>query len=141
LEEPDPSAPFYEGEKRVVRELVRINHLRNCMMCHAPSRSVEREPVRGQIPKPGVPLPPVDQYYGSGDGIFVRADVTYIKQDFAVMQPVGAAAPWPEMQRFDFVVRTRPATEEELAIAQQKGPEASYPQRDAVLWALKELGW
>jgi hypothetical protein len=141
LEEPDPSAPFYERDKStsVVRELVRINHLRNCMMCHAPSRAVEREPVRGQIPKPGVALPPVDEYYGPGDGIFVRADVTYLKQDFAVMQPVGAAAPWPEMQRFDFLVRTRPATEEELAVAQQKGPDASYPQREAVLWALKEL--
>jgi hypothetical protein len=139
LDEPDPSAPFSEGEKRVVRELVRINHLRNCLMCHAPSRSVERDVVRGQVPNPGRPLPPVDQYYGDGDGIFVRADVTYLKQDFAVMQPVGAAAPWPEMQRFDFVVRTRPATDEELAAAQQKGPEASYPQREAVLWALKEL--
>jgi hypothetical protein len=141
LKEPDPSAPFYEGEKRMVRELVRINHLRNCLMCHAPSRSMERDVVRGQVPNPGRPLPPVDQYYDGGEGIFVRADVTYLKQDFAVMQPVGAAAPWPEMQRFDFVVRTRPATEGELAIAQQKGPEASYPQREAVRWALKELGW
>ena len=34
---PDPSAPVYDPEqkKHFVREVVRINHLANCMLCHA----------------------------------------------------------------------------------------------------------
>ena len=31
------------------------------------------------------------------------------------MQPVGDAHPWPEMQRFDFLVRTRVLSEKEVA--------------------------
>jgi hypothetical protein len=139
LNEPDPRAPFSDQGTMKVRELVRINHLRNCLLCHAPSRS-ENEPIRAQVPKPGRPLPPIDQYYPpSGEGILVRADVTYLKQDFALAQPVAGAAPWPDMQRFDFVVRVRPATEKELAADAEKPADASHPQHDAVSWALKEL--
>src|SRR5262249_33564852 len=40
LEEPDPRAPVIQDvEKKkvpVVRELVRVNHHRNCLLCHAP---------------------------------------------------------------------------------------------------------
>src|SRR5262249_49155835 len=40
LSEPDPAAPFH-GERDgrptlLVRELVRINHFRNCQLCHPP---------------------------------------------------------------------------------------------------------
>src|SRR5262249_16941473 len=119
LNEPDPRAPFSDEGAMKVRELVRINHLRNCLLCHAPSKS-ENEPIRAQVPKPAAALPPIDQYYPpSGAGILVRADVTYLKQDFAVLQPVAGAPPWPDMQRFDFVVRVRLATAEELAAAEQ----------------------
>src|SRR5262249_55061221 len=38
LDEPDPNAPFVnERGHWAVRELTRVNHLRNCLLCHAPS--------------------------------------------------------------------------------------------------------
>ena len=36
------------------------------------------------------------------------------------MQPVEDANPWPEMQRFDFMVRTRAVTEDEAAQYREK---------------------
>jgi hypothetical protein len=48
---------------------------------------------------------------------------------------------WPERQRFDYLVRTREATPEEIA-AQNAIPqkaEAQYPQREAVLTVLRKL--
>jgi hypothetical protein len=135
-EAPDPRAAFYD-EKRgghFVRELVAINHLKNCLMCHAPSASKD-DLVRGRIPPPDQPLPSGVEYYERQDGIFVRADVTYLRQDFSVFQPVDNADPWPTMQRFDYVVRVRPATAEEKA----QPAARNYPQRQAVLYALKTL--
>jgi HEAT repeat protein len=67
-----------------VREVVRINHLRNCLMCHAASHNRDDQ-VRGLIPTPGSRLPPLIGYYGQQqDGNFVRADITYLRQDFSV---------------------------------------------------------
>ncbi len=37
LDEPAPDAPFKQGGKWLKRELVRVNHLRNCLLCHASS--------------------------------------------------------------------------------------------------------
>ena len=37
LELPDPSMPVKQDNKWTVRQLVRVNHLRNCLLCHAPS--------------------------------------------------------------------------------------------------------
>jgi hypothetical protein len=106
-------------------------------MCHAPSSSKD-DLVRGRIPPPDQPLPSGVEYYERQDGIFVRADVTYLRQDFSVFQPVVNADPWPSLQRFDYVVRVRPATADERAAV--KRPAArNYPQRQAVLYALKEL--
>src|SRR5262249_4055473 len=55
LKEPDPRAPFFvsEGEARtpVVHEVVRINHLKNCVLCHSPSFA-QTDLVRGAIPVP-----------------------------------------------------------------------------------------
>lgn len=137
LDQPDPEAPF-QNEKGawVVAEMVRINHLRNCVLCHAPSTSKD-DPVRGLIPTPGKEIPVV--YYESAHGDFARADITYLRQDFSVSQPVDNAAPWPFFQRFDYLIRRRPATPGEVdARALIEGP-ASYPQREAVLYALREL--
>ncbi|MBY0528458.1 MAG: HEAT repeat domain-containing protein [Gemmataceae bacterium] len=138
--EPDPVAPFYDNEQRsyVVRELVRVNHLTNCLMCHAPSRGTT-EMVRGRIPVPDQPLPPISQYYESNDGIFVRADVTYLRQDFSVQQPVENANPWPTQQRFDYLVRLRPIGTNEFLKLSRLEPKETYPQREAVLHAIKEL--
>jgi hypothetical protein len=140
LDKPDPNAVFTDADsKPVVREMVRVNHLRNCLLCHAPSHNRD-DVVAAPMPVPGEPLPTL--YYGSPrpveptpDSIFVRADVTYLRQDFSVTQRVAQPNKWPEQQRFDFLVRQRPATAEEIA----RKPAASYPQRDAVAFAIERL--
>jgi hypothetical protein len=124
-------------EVYAVREVVRVNHLRNCLLCHAAATSPS-DPVRGLVPSPGQPLPAPfsTPYYEGQRGIFVRADVTYLRQDFSVPQPVAQAGAWPAHQRYDYVVRTRYPTEAEL----RRTEPPTYPQREAVRWALRELG-
>ncbi len=124
-------------EVYAVREVVRVNHLRNCLLCHAPATG-RIGPVPGLVPSPEQPLPsPFSAaYYSGSSGTFVRADVTYLRQDFSVPQPVARPGNWPTYQRYDYLVRTRYPTREELA----KEPPATYPQREAVRWALRELG-
>jgi hypothetical protein len=123
-------------QKPVVRELVRVRHLRNCYLCH-PAAPVLEAPVGGLVPLDGHTVP--NLYYGQAptDGRFVRADVTFVRQDFSVVQPTADSWPALDRQRFDFLVRTRPGTPAE--VARQKEPPASYPQREAVLFALREL--
>src|SRR5205823_7594093 len=41
--------------------------------------------------------------------------------------------------RFDYIVRTRACKYQEREELKGKPPESSYPQREAVLWALQEL--
>jgi hypothetical protein len=139
LDQPDPAAPVRQGDKWVVSELVRVNHMRNCYLCHAPAQSV-KGPIPGLVPTPGQELPVV--YYQSARGPFVRADVTYLRQDFSLMQRVEKPDRWPDWQRFDFLVRTRALTPQEAA-AWEKGMDTprptTYPQREAVLFALREL--
>jgi len=71
----------------------------------------------------------------------VRADITYIRQDFSVQQP----APTPGTtnltnQRFDYLVRVRLlGSKDAKKLAAEVKELASYPQRDAVLFALREL--
>jgi hypothetical protein len=142
LDRPDPRAPEPAGKgKWVIAELVRVNHLRNCLLCHAPARSTT-DPVRGLVPPPGKPLPAA--YYDSDDGIFVRADVTYLRQDFSATHRVPNAKPWPARQRFDYLVRRRELTANEIAshaaaVAARPAVPPDYPQRQAVLFALREL--
>jgi hypothetical protein len=138
---PNPSVPHQDESGRwVATELVRINHLRNCYLCHAPSKSPV-DSIRGSVPTPGERVRPVysrDDHEG-----FIRADVTYLKQDFSVTQEMANADPWPKLQRFDYLVRTRDATLAEIALA--NAPEAieeqkqDYPQRAAVMYALQGL--
>jgi hypothetical protein len=138
LDKRDPALPYLDEKRKQarVRELVRINHLRNCCLCHAPSYS-SRDWIPGRVMEPGVAIP-VD-YYGAPSGAFVRADVAYLRPDFSTMQPVKNARPWPTMQRYDFVVRTRPATAKEVAHGEKRLAGASYPQREAILTALRRL--
>ena len=114
LEEADPRAPVTkEIDKKatpVVRELVKINHHRNCLLCHTPGNTanVPAEALTAGVPVPGEPLPsPSLGYESSVPELLVRIDVTYLRQDFSALQAVEDANPWPEMQRFDFLVRTR----------------------------------
>jgi hypothetical protein len=137
LDLPSPSAPVYDAKTKqyTVREMVRLNHLRNCLLCHAPSANKNDGLVRGLVPTPGQPLPA--QYYESEAGDFVRADVTFLRQDFSVQLPDKDAAPWPNDQRYDFVTRLRALTPNDLA--HLPASSANYPQRDAVLYALRGL--
>lgn len=144
LNEPDPAFPFAKevnGTKGTfVRELVQLNHFHNCTLCHAPSVS-SQDLVRGLIPTPGQALAPV--YYAATTGQFVRADTTFLRQDFSVVQPVANSGPWPGYQRFDYLLRERRANKLELKhfLARQKEPTPApaYSQRDAVLFAIREI--
>jgi hypothetical protein len=140
LDAADPVAPC-QGDKGQweVKELVRFNHLRNCVLCHAPSKD-EKGVMRAPIPSPGKALP--EMYYQSFKGPAIRADVTYLRQNFSVLEPVADADPWPALQRFDYVVRTRELTPKEVSDHQCREPDpdpTDYPQRHAVLFALREL--
>ena len=146
LDKPDPSLPFINEDGVIVRrELIRINHFRNCVLCHAPSQS-QTDLVRGVVPKPGSPIPAT--YYKRSHGTFVRADVVYLRQDFSMMHEVENADPWPKRQRFDYIVRVRELSQEEREEAaindetmthRNLAIPASFPQRQAILLALREL--
>jgi cell division protein FtsN len=141
LKEPEPSLPVKKNENEYTRtELVRINHLSNCVMCHAPSQAKE-DLIRGRIPIPGEDPPPL--YYNATSGLFARANTTFLRQDFSVVQPVTDNGKWPANQRYDYLVRTRKLNSNEVSQFRQleaggKLPK-SYPQRDAVLTALRQL--
>jgi hypothetical protein len=145
LDEVDPRAPVMEPKngksELTVRELVRINHHRNCLMCHATAKNAPRS-VRAEVPVPGQPLPALTEGgYGSREmpEMSVRIDVTYLRQDFSTMLPVANAEPWPEMQRFDFVVRERTLKDDEVKAYKQKFDNVQPPNHRAALFALREL--
>lgn len=155
LEQPDPRLPFKDtdkGEDTIkVRELVKINHHRNCLLCHAPGNT-DNTPAAAL--KVMVPLPTEAFSKPSDDGgspyqkaspslpdIVVRLDMTYLRQDFSLMMPVADAHPWPEMQRFDFLVRTRAVTPDEAKAYRAPEEDATRPSpyHRAALFALREL--
>lgn len=137
LDLPSPSAPVFDAKTKqyTVREMVRLNHLRNCLLCHAPSANKNDGLARGLVPTPGEPLPLT--YYESPFGDFVRADITFLRQDFSANLPVEDAEPWPNEQRFDFVTRLRTVSAGE--VTDLLASSANYPQRDSVLYALRGL--
>jgi hypothetical protein len=163
LERPDPRAPQTQGGKQVVREMVKINHLRNCMLCHPPA-SAEQMAISAegggrhrlgfngslvaQVPIPNQPLP-VSPGNGGGYGQFtqpetvIRFDVTYLRQDFSVMLPVADHNPWPQTQRFDFLVRTREISERDAQtyrdLLRPAGAGDLSPYQRAAVSALRQL--
>jgi hypothetical protein len=155
LDEPDPSAPYQDKEgKWVKKELVRLNHLRNCLLCH-PTMTDASGPLWGVVPTPGEPLPrDFEGYYKSlrrqnlvellrdstTKFVMVRADVVYFRQDFSVMHWVKEPDKWPEVQRFDYLVQTRELSVEEAESGLKKTRDATtFPQREAIRWALAKL--
>jgi HEAT repeat protein len=88
---------------------------------------------------------------------WVRADIAFLKQDFSTALPVRqvlvpAVAPpggkvnppqpgiVQQLERFDFVVRRRLLTPTEKRLWEKNGPaRKDYPQREAILYALREL--
>lgn len=143
LDEPDPRAPIKTKSGYQVRELVRINHHHNCLLCHAPATSDTPPGVlTAPTPLPGQPFPAPSSggYYQPTDpNIVVRADMTYLRQDFSVMMKVKNAGPWPEMQRFDFFVRTRAVSATEAASITRTLATQTPPSRIAAHAALREL--
>jgi hypothetical protein len=145
VDEPDPCLPFQEDKKWYVREVVRVNHLRNCLLCHAVSLD-NADKVRAPIPTPGQRLPVV--YYSSRSPLpSVRADIVYLRQDFSAMHEVEKPEKWPKHQRFDYLVRKRELTAKEIekvpadAGKNRVASLKSYPQRDAVLYTLYGLAF
>jgi hypothetical protein len=146
------------SKRAVVPELVRINHLRNCLLCHSYSTS-PADPVRGLVPhaEHTVPLPVAGvqietKGWGGGGGgrptvnvvtsTFVRADVTFLRQDFSIVQPVAKHGRlWPADQRFDYLIRLRPLSSAELTSWQGKldAYRNSAPQTESLMYALREL--
>ena len=148
LESDDPRLPAardLDGKKvSVVREMVKINHHRNCMMCHAPSSGGSE--MTAEVAVQGQPLPSLQQGYNqslSSPDLLVRIDVTYLHQDFSAKLAVPDAAPWPERQRFDFFVRERKLTDAEAVsyrdqvISKEEGVFSPYQK--AALAALRDI--
>ncbi len=144
LEADDPRAP----SRGVARELVRVNHHHNCLLCHAPAARArgDEDVLFADIPLPSLSLPqgrPSTGGYGPPQtNLIVRIDVTYLRQDFSVMQAVKDHGEWPEMQRFDYVVRKRALTDAEAAdLRKRLEPKAGElsPYRRAALDALRKL--
>jgi hypothetical protein len=147
LQEPLPSLVSAGGAKgrRVVavRELVRLNHLGNCLLCHPPSLSF-KDHVRGAIPALHQPGTPGFGYFGAGgtpdQDFFVRADVTYLRQDFSLRQPIPRhSEKSPDLQRFDYLVRVRPLSAMDWSRFQQQGEQLAQEYRATVEFALREL--
>jgi len=140
LNAPNPAGPVPDADGRpVMRQVVRINHARNCQLCHATSWNAS-DPIRIAVPSPDEPLPPsfsVVYYSPPKDSAIVRAEVTYLRQDFSWMLRVPEPGPWPAQQRYDFFVRSRPA---EPAEEWNAALQTSWPQREAIRRALAQFG-
>jgi hypothetical protein len=150
LDEPDPRRPRTEKvggiAVTVAPELVRINHLRNCLLCHAPAEhgKVPKGALVAEVPVPSEPLPDTSNGYGnSSSNLLVRIDVTYLRQDFSALLTVKEKSAWPAMQRFDFVVRKRvlaPAEAADLrARLAKRDRDGLLPYQRAAVQALREL--
>jgi hypothetical protein len=150
LDEPDPRGPraaVADGRTvTVAHEVVRINHLNNCMLCHAPAQQgkMPEGTLVAEVPLPSVPLPESGRYMDDSRspsrlaGLLVRIDMTYLRQDFSAMGDVPGAAPWPARQRFDYVVRKRVLTPSEASDL-RKRLEGESPYQRAAAQALREL--
>ncbi len=121
LDDPDPRAPTVQeiDQKKipVVRELVKINHRRSCLLCHPPSNS---DSISDEIPTAEVPVPGdsarEEGYNRRGRDtdldLLVRIDVTYLRQDFSQLKLMRDDG-FCRFVRFDFLVRNRVLTEGE----------------------------
>jgi hypothetical protein len=149
LDAPDPRLPQpreVQGKRVYVAEqLVRVNHHQNCLLCHAPANSTKfsSDMTTAPLPLPSEKLVPLTYYDDRQRKFSVRVDVTYLRQDFSLLQKVANAAPWPDMQRFDFLVRTVTLSPEQAKVYEKQfrdktaGQESPYQR--ALLTALRAL--
>lgn len=70
--------------------------------------------------------------------VLIRADVQFFRQDFSITLPTGGDFRTAGGLRFDFLVRTRPVTAAAAPIPSRKS-DATYPQREAALFALRSI--
>jgi hypothetical protein len=150
LDRPDPRVPgketFNGRESQVVRELVRINHFRNCLLCHATGGQGEKG-YSAEVPLLFETLSLSTNGYSSRreeerSHLFVRFDVTYLRQDFSILLPVKDNDPGPRKQRFDFLVRKRVLSDSEANdLSKRLTPREGElsPYHRAALKALREL--
>src|SRR5262249_37111911 len=132
--------------------LVRVNHLRNCLLCHAPAEqdNTPKETLLAEIPVPGMlPWKRGGKYDDEDDeddddrwvsNLLGGIGGTYLRQDFSAVHPVSDWTPefWPQQQRFDYFVRKRVLTPAEAADLRQRLAGVSPYQR-AVAGALRVL--
>jgi hypothetical protein len=85
-------------------------------------------------------------YCGGGTrfpDLAVRVDVTYLRQDFSLMQKVENGLTGAAEERFDFLVRTRELNDREVkayqAWRETQGPRHLSRNHQAVLAALQRL--
>jgi hypothetical protein len=138
LSELGPAIPLAGQAIGPARELVRINHVKNCLLCHAASVN-SKDLVRAIVPDPDLPPPPsrkvAPPYYGGSSGVFARADVTYLKQDFSVVHEVANPGKRSPLQRFDYLARDRSTT----AGDREREHRSNDARRNAIAFALREL--
>jgi HEAT repeat protein len=150
LDRQDPTAPFATKTGASVHELVRVNHVQNCLLCHVPA--VGRDSVTDVDPFAHRPDQTYDVGYrgptlpGSNGGVWanrvlIRADVQFLRQDFSVTLPTNGGNSSAPGQRFDFIVRTRPLNPAEVRDwkLRPRATALTYPQREATLYALRAL--
>ena len=95
-------------------------------MCHAPS--FQRTDIGPRaVPNPSKPLPPptTPSYYDHGEN-FVEADITYLQQDFSLMQPVANPGNWPTYQRYDYFVTIRRDNTQPSQVPSRPQSDSSY---------------
>ena len=151
LGKPDPAAPFTTKMGASVHELVRLNHIGNCLLCHVPATG--RDAVTDVDPFANRPQQTFEpgkyggaKIPGASGGIWknnvlIRADVQFFRQDFSIRFPVNNTFATVQGLRFDFLIRTRPLKTAEIAEwkKQSKGDPTAYPQRQSVLYALRTV--
>ncbi|MDB2686622.1 hypothetical protein N9Y42_05375, partial [Mariniblastus sp.] len=135
----DPRLPQkVDDDSYLQRELVAVNHMRNCMLCHAPSRTVN-DSARGLTPSWDQPIPIGYYQVNKPTGVFVRADIIYLRQDFSVLQPVKNNGPWPKEQRFDYLVQNKKLNKKVAKQAIKAITNEPNLNREAIVYALREL--
>jgi hypothetical protein len=159
LEEPDINLPrtvvIDRHPQQAVPQLARINHLKGCMICHSPVNPVTvnglprsgtfgRDFPVGSVPSPdGIvppPFSPAYYYQQRSSDLMVRADITFLRQDFSVVQQVPKYGAWPTEQRFDFVARWLPVEEHQAdQLCRTYQQNGISPQRQAALYVLEQL--
>ena len=139
LDLPHPAVPIeVEPDKYVQPTLVAINHMRNCLLCHAPSLSL-KDIATAAVPNWDSPIPTSPYESSDPDFVSVRADITYLKQDFSVVQPVVNHGPWPSKQRFDYVVQQTPMKRSKVNRTKKQIAKSKNLNREAIVFALQKL--